>query len=80
MPELTYATEGGELNGTPKLSTTATKTSHVGTYPIKVERGTVANIQVTFVDGTLTITQAPLTVGVQDVTLLQRAMTFRPSF
>lgn len=71
VPELTYTTEGGDLNGTPKLSTTATKTSPVGTYPIKVERGTVANIQVTFVDGTLTITQAPLTVGVQDVTITE---------
>ena len=71
VPELTYTTEGGDLNGTPKLSTTATKTSPVGTYPIKVERGTVANTQATFVDGTLTITQAPLTVGVQDVTITE---------
>lgn len=71
VPELTYTAEGGDLNGTPKLSTTATKTSPVGTYPIKVERGTVANTQATFVDGTLTITQAPLTVGVQDVTITE---------
>ena len=71
VPELTYTSEGGKLNGTPKLSTTATKTSPVGTYPIKVERGTVANTQATFVDGTLTITKAPLTVGVQDVTIIE---------
>ena len=71
MPELTYTTEGGELNGTPKLSTTATKSSPVGTYPIKVEQGTVTNGQVTYVDGILTITQAPLTVGVQDETITE---------
>ena len=71
MPELTYPTEGGELNGTPKLSTTATKSSPVGTYPIKVEQGTVTNGQVTYVDGILTITQAPLTVGVQDETITE---------
>ena len=71
VPTLTYKSEGAKLNGTPKLSTTATKTSPVGTYPIKVERGTVANTQATFVDGTLTITQAPLTVGVQDVTITE---------
>ena len=71
VPSLTYTTSGAALNGTPKLSTTATKTSSVGTYPIKVEKGTVTNEQVTYVDGTLTITQAPLTVGVQDVTITE---------
>lgn len=71
VPTLTYKSEGAKLNGTPQLSTTATKTSPVGTYPIKVEKGTVTNEQVTYVDGTLTITQAPLTVGVQDVTIYE---------
>ena len=71
VPTLTYSSEGGELNGTPKLSTTATKKSPVGTYPIKVEQGTVTNTKVTYVDGTLTIEKAPLTVGVQDVTITE---------
>ena len=71
IPELTYTTEGWEPEGTPKLSTTATKTSPVGTYPIKVEKGTVTNEKVTYVEGTLTITPAPLTVGVQDVTITE---------
>ena len=66
LPELTYKVTGGELNGTPKLTTTATKTSPVGTYPITVEKGTVTNGNVKFVNATLTITKAPLTVGVQD--------------
>ena len=71
VPTLTYKSSGATLNGTPKLSTTATKTSPVGTYPIKVEKGTVTNEEVTYVDGTLTIEKAPLTVGVQDVTITE---------
>jgi hypothetical protein len=71
VPTLTYKSSGAKLNGTPKLSTTATKKSAVGTYPIKVEKGTVTNEQVTYVDGTLTIVKAPLTVGVVDVTITE---------
>ena len=71
VPELTYKATGGELKGTPKLSTTATKTSPVGTYPITVTKGTVTNEQVTYVAGTLTITKAPLTVGVKNETITE---------
>ena len=71
IPALTYKSEGAELNGTPQLSTTATKASAVGTYPIEVEAGTVTNTKATYVNGTLTITKAPLTVGVQDVTITE---------
>lgn len=71
LPTLTYKVENGTLNGKPSLSTTATKTSAVGTYPITVARGTVTNTLVTFVDGTLTINKAPLTVGVQNVTITE---------
>ena len=71
VPTLTYSSSGAALNGTPKLSTTATKTSPVGTYSIKVEKGTVTNEQVNYVDGTLTIEKAPLTVGVLDVTITE---------
>ena len=71
VPSLTYKSEGGELKGTPSLTTTATKTSPVGTYPIKVTKGTVTNEQVTYVAGTLTITKAPLTVGVKNETITE---------
>ena len=71
VPVLTYTSTGAALSGTPTLSTTATKTSPVGSYPIKVEKGTVTNNNVTYVDGTLTITKAPLTVGVQNVTITE---------
>lgn len=63
VPELTFTTEGAELVGTPLLSCEATKTSPVGTYPIVVSKGTVENKRVTYVNGTLTITKAPLTIA-----------------
>ena len=62
VPTLTFKTEGGTLNGTPVLTTTATKTSPVGTYPITVAQGSVTNSKVTYVSGTLTITKAPLKI------------------
>ena len=71
VPPLTYASEGGTLKGMPKLTTTATKASPVGTYTIKVEQGTLVNPQVTYVDGTLTINKAPLTVGVKNETITE---------
>jgi len=71
VPTLTYKTEGADLNGNPKLTTTATKTSAVGTYPIKVEKGTVTNTLATYVDGTLTVTKAPLTITAKSCTIKQ---------
>ena len=71
VPTLTFSREGAKLNGRPKLSTTATKTSPVGTYPITVSQGTITNELVTYVDGTLTIIKAPLTVGVNNETITE---------
>ena len=71
VPELTFKSEGTKLYGAPKLSTTATKNSDVGTYPITVRKGSLINKNVTYVAGTLTITKAPLSVGVENVTIEQ---------
>jgi len=71
LPTLTFSREGAKLNGRPELSTTATKTSPVGTYPITVSQGTITNELVTYIDGTLTITKAPLTVGVKNETITE---------
>ncbi len=71
VPELTYKVSGGTLTGRPNLSTTATKTSDVGTYPIMVKAGSVTNSNVIYVDGTLTVTQAPLTVTANSFTITQ---------
>lgn len=71
VPALTFTAEGEALKGAPVLSTTATKTSPVGTYLIKVEQGTVTNRKASFVDGTLTIVPASLTIGVKNDTIAQ---------
>jgi MBG domain (YGX type)/Bacterial TSP3 repeat len=50
------------ISGTPVCTTTATKTSGVGTYPITCTKGTLAaqNYAFTFAPGTLTITRQSL--------------------
>ncbi|MBO7139067.1 MAG: leucine-rich repeat protein [Prevotella sp.] len=70
-PEFSFTVSGGTLDGTPSITCSATKTSPVGTYPIKIEKGTVTNSNVTFVDGTLTITAAPLTITAKSYTRKQ---------
>ena len=56
------------LRGTPAISCSATKTSPVGTYDIVIAKGSVENEDVTYVNGTLTITKAELTVKADDAT------------
>jgi hypothetical protein len=72
-PPLTYTPTGfvnghtaTVLSGSPQLSTTATSSANVGTYPITVAAGTLtaANYTFAFVNGMLTITQATPTVTV----------------
>ena len=65
-PSFGYTTSGADLKGTPAISCDATKTSPVGTYTIKISKGSVTNGNVTYVDGTLTITKALLTVTAKD--------------
>lgn len=67
-PELTYTVEGTLLGGQPVLSCAATKTSPVGTYPITIAKGDVVNLTPTLVNGTLTITKAPLKIQVGNYT------------
>ncbi len=64
------------LSGTPALSTTATQSSNVGTYPITVSQGSLsdANYQFTFVAGTLTINPAPMTVVAESELALANAV------
>ena len=61
-PYFEYAADKGGFSGTPYLYTDATKYSDVGTYPIYITKGTVDNNYVTYQNGWLTITKAPLTV------------------
>ena len=70
-PTLTYQVTGfsngdteSVLTGSPSLTTTATNTSGVGSYPITAALGTLAaaNYKLAFVNNTLTVNQAILTV------------------
>ena len=64
VPHLTYSSEGAALTGEPVLTCEAKVGSPVGTYPIVIAKGTVGNYNDHYVNGTLTITKAPLTVSV----------------
>ena len=65
-PTFEYIVEGFDLKGSPSINCEAQKTSPVGIYAIKISKGSITNSNVTYVDGTLTITKAPLTVTAKD--------------
>lgn len=68
LPTFEYTVSGATLNGTPQLMCSATSSSGAGTYPIVVSSGTVANYNVSYVNGTLTINPAPLTISTGNYT------------
>lgn len=60
-------TESSAFSSLPKLSCTATKTSSIGEYPIVVNGGTSRNYEiVSYENGVLNITKAPLTLVAND--------------
>jgi hypothetical protein len=63
------------VTGAAALSTTATATSPVGSYPIAAALGTLAagNYSFNFVGGTLTVSKAGLTVAADDKSRIYRA-------
>ena len=58
----------GVLTTQPTISTTATKKSNVGDYPITISGGVAANYEFVYESGVLTITKAPLSAKVNDAT------------
>ena len=66
LPNFGYDSEGATLTGTPTISCGATADSDAGTYEIVIEKGNVTNYNDTYVNGTLTIKPAPLTIKVTD--------------
>jgi len=70
-PKFTYSSEGADLEGTPAITCEATATSPVGDYPIVISKGTVTNYNDSYVNGTLTITKAPLTITVSSASKKQ---------
>lgn len=63
-PELTYTVEGSQLRGKPELKCEADTQSPAGDYDIFIDKGSVENLNVTYVGGTLTVTKVLLTVSV----------------
>ena len=61
-PDFEYVTKGGSLGGTPTITCKAMANSPVGVYDIVVAEGGVNSPYVTYVNGTLTITKAPLKI------------------
>ena len=78
VPELTYTVEGGTLNGTPVLATTASKTSSVGDYDITITKGDITYPRLNLVGSKLTVTKAMLTVSAGTYTMKQNEP--RPTF
>lgn len=58
-PVFEYESEGYDLIGTPEITCEADINSPIGEYPIIINRGSVKNKKATFINGVLTITQAP---------------------
>ena len=56
------------LTTAPTVSTIATKTSNVGEYTISITNGASTNYNLNYMPGTLTITKAPLSAKVDDMT------------
>ena len=65
-PAFEFTTEGAVLDGEPVIECAATAASPAGTYDIVIKKGGVRNYNDTYVNATLTITKAPLTVTVAD--------------
>lgn len=70
-PTFDYAVDGAELEGVPYIECNADPKTPIGTYPITISMGDIVNDNVTYVNGTLTITKAPLTVKVGTYTRKQ---------
>ena len=71
IPAFEFTSDGAALEGTPLITCEATSASPVGTYPIVISKGSVANYNVTYVNGTLTIEKAPLRITAKDYTIKQ---------
>lgn len=67
-PTFEYS-EGITMDGTPSITCPADENSPAGTYPIIISQGTLPYSGITFVNGTLTITKAPLTITADSYTV-----------
>ena len=70
-PTFEYTVSGGALDGEPEITSEATASSPIGEYEIVAAKGTITNYNVTYVNGTLTITKAPLKITAKNYTIKQ---------
>ena len=70
-PAFEYTSSGAALSGTPSITCAATTTSPVGEYDIVPSKGTITNYNVTYVNGKLTVTKAPLTITAKNYAIKQ---------
>ena len=68
IPNFTFKRVGSMLDGEPEIACDAHLGSSVGVYNIVISKGSLQNYNDTYVNGTLTITKAPLTVSVGNYT------------
>jgi len=82
LPDFGFTSEGATLDGTPSITCEATSASPVGTYPIVITKGSVTNYNDHYVNGTLTIEKAPLTISGGTYTIKQgeNLPTFTPTY
>ena len=76
VPTLTLAYSGfvngdtsSSLTAPPNVTTTATAASIVGSYPITASGAVDSNYTINYVDGTLSVTPAPLTIAANNASM-----------
>ncbi len=71
LPTFEFTSEGAALVGTPSITCDIPAGAPAGTYPIVIGKGGVTNYNDTYVNGTLTITKAKLTITADDIEVHQ---------
>jgi hypothetical protein len=71
LPTFEFTSEGAALVGTPAITCDIPEGAPAGTYPIEISKGGVTNYNDAYVNGTLTITKAKLTITADDIEVHQ---------
>lgn len=71
LPAFEFSSEGAYLVGTPAIVCDVPEGAPAGTYPIVISKGTLANYNATYVNGTLTIKKAMVTITADDIEVHQ---------
>lgn len=84
-PELTVTYDGfvngddaSSLTALPSTTTTATVDSPVGTYPITASGAESSNYDITYIEGTLTVSEEPLVIDDTDISQLDNVVYIEP--